>query len=81
VGQQPVVKGAQLPPNTPIAQEPPPECVRRYCTDDVQEFALRIEATPIPIGFDLFLGVSLAFKQSLFEIQCETLHEQGGTPL
>jgi hypothetical protein len=80
VGQHPVVKGVQLPPNTPITKEPPAECVRRYCTDDVREFALRIEATPIPIGFDLFLGLSLAFKESRFEIQCETLREQGGTP-
>ncbi len=79
--KHPVVKGGQLPADTPITQELPPECMRRYCTDDVHEFALRIEATPIPIGFDLFLGVSLAFKQSRFEIQCETLREHEGEPL
>jgi hypothetical protein len=63
----------QLNKNEPPT-ETPARCVRRYCSDAVHEFGVSIAATPIPIGFDFFLGVALAFKHSQFEIQCRTLH-------
>lgn len=78
IGQDEVVITTQLPPKTPISQEPPQECLRRYCTDDVSEFAVRVAATPIPIGFDFFLGIAIAFRHSKFEITCETVRQPGG---
>jgi hypothetical protein len=62
---------------SPGAQSDSLGCLRRTCTDDVSEFAIRVSAVPIPIGFDLFLGVVIGFKNSQFEVNCKTFGAVG----
>lgn len=72
---------AQLQGKDVVPANVPRSCVRRICSDAISEFAIRVQATPIPIGFDLFLGVIVGFKNSQFEVVCKTLSaDLGGAP-
>ena len=49
------------------------ECIRRYCTDVVEEFFFAIDGLYIPITPGFGIDLSFGFHEQSFSIQCETI--------
>ena len=48
-------------------------CLYRACSDDWENFEIRLTGIPLLIDYGALLSLSLHFKQTQFSVECETI--------